>query len=348
MSASPLAVLVTCAGSMPGVAVINALKRQDELPLRVIAADASPLSAGFHLADDAALVPHSSDERFIPTVLDVCRREGVQLVYPIIDEELPVFARHRDQFTAAGIRVLVNKREVVETARDKYQTYQFCRREGILVPETFLSGALPAELPFPLIIKPRDARGSVGVQKVRDRRELEFFLGRVANPLVQQYLEGVEYTIDVLTDFDGRVLSLVPKVRLETKAGMQTKGRTVKDPRLLDYGRATALRFGLTPLGNIQCMDSGGTLWLIEVNPKFPASLPFTVAAGVNSPLLLAKMHLGRAVEPMIGQFRDGLVMLRYWQEVFVEAPPPAARAGSGRLHASGPDRTPLVRRMPP
>jgi carbamoyl-phosphate synthase large subunit len=74
----------------------------------------------------------------------------------------------------------------------------------------------------------------------------------------------------------------------------------------------------LTPRGNIQCIDTGEEIVLIEVNPKFPASLPFTVAAGVNGPLLLVKMHLGEKLEPMLGKFVAGLVMLRYWQEIFV------------------------------
>lgn len=331
MSTDRLTALVMCAGSMPGVAVINALKRQDELPIRVVAADASPMAAGFHLADASATVPYANDPSFLPTVLDICRREGVGLVFPIIDEELLVFAEARDRFAAEGIRVITNDPDVVATARDKYKTYEFCRREGIAVPETYLPGDLSDDPTFPMIIKPRDGRGTVGVQKVRDRAELDFFLARASNPMVQRFVEGPEYTIDVLTDFDGRLLSLVPKQRLETKAGMQTKGRTVNDRRLLDYGRAMAERFRVVPRGNVQCIDSGGTLWLVEINPKFPASLPFTVAAGVNAPLLLAKMHLGQHVEPMVGRFRDGLVMLRYWQEVFVEdAPQPASPPRTG------------------
>jgi len=142
----------------------------------------------------------------------------------------------------------------------------------------------------------------------------------VPSAVVQEFISGQEYTIDVLTDFDGRLLSLVPKARLEAKAGMQVKGRTVKDERLLDFARGILALLPLTPRGNIQCIDSGEEIALIEVNPKFPASLPFTVAAGVNAPLLLVKMHLGEKVEPMLGNFTAGLVMLRYWQEIFVPA----------------------------
>jgi hypothetical protein len=81
-------------------------------------------------------------------------------------------------------------------------------------------------------------------------------------------------------------------------------------------------KFGLVPRGNVQCILEGDAICLIEVNPKFPASLAFTVAAGVNAPLLLVKMHLGEEIPPMIGRFRNGLIMLRCWHEVFIETLP--------------------------
>jgi carbamoyl-phosphate synthase large subunit len=312
-----------CAGSMPAVGIISALKRQDEVAVRVIAADCSPLSVGFQLADAHYTVPLASAPGFIDAVLEICKREGVNILFPVIDEELLIFAQNRGRFQEEGIRVITNDPDVVALAKDKYRTFEFCKREGIRVPETYLPHELPEEgrLAFPLIVKPRDGRGTVGVFKARNRRELDFFLDYVCNPMVQQFLDGAEYTIDILTDFQGRPISVVPKVRLETKAGMQVKGRTVKDDRLIDFGLMVIKKFGLVPRGNVQCILQDGEPSLIEVNPKFPASLPFTVAAGVNAPLLLLKMHRGEEVAPMIGRFRDGLVMLRCWQEVFIEPP---------------------------
>jgi carbamoyl-phosphate synthase large subunit len=315
--------LVTCAGSMPAVGIINALKRQDEISIRVIALDTSPLAVGFQLADGHYTIPLASDAAFIPAVLEICKREGVNIIFPVIDEELLVFAQSRERFQDDGVRVITNAPEVVAIARDKYRTYEFCRHEGIQVPETYLPHELPAagDLAFPLIVKPKDGRGSVGVFKARNPRELDFFLDYVPNPMVQEFLDGAEYTIDILTDFQGAAISVVPKARLETKAGMQVKGRTVKDDLLIDFALMIVKKFRLVPRGNVQCIVKGDKISLIEVNPKFPASLPFTVAAGVNAPLLLVKMHLGEKISPMIGQFRAGLVMLRCWQEFYVEPP---------------------------
>jgi carbamoyl-phosphate synthase large subunit len=137
---------------------------------------------------------------------------------------------------------------------------------------------------------------------------------------VQEWIDGPEYTVDVMMDGNGRVLSAVPRERLLTKAGMCVKGRTSRRPQLLDLSVDIAERFPLTPRGNLQFKQSrkDGRYYLIEVNPKFGAGLPLTTAAGVNMPLLLLKMALGETVPPMLGQFKDGLVMLRHWAECFV------------------------------
>jgi len=329
-SMQPVSVLVTSAGSMPAAAVIQALRHQDEIPVRVVAVDAQGLSIGFYLADCWHVVPMASDPDFISTILEICHREQVRVVFPIIDEELPVFATHLDVFTSHGIRVISNSLETVQIARDKYKTYQFCLEHDIPVPRTWLPEELNtvARLSFPLVVKPRSGRGTADVHRVFDEDELRFWLARVPNPIVQQFIEGQEYTIDVLGDLNGRVLSVVPKKRLLIRAGMQVKGQTVKDNRLIEYGCRVAEVARLTPRANFQCIASDSGIFLIELNPKFPASLPLTVAAGVNAPLLLLKMHLGQAVPNLMGQFEDGLVMLRCWQEVFVRGAGVGAERG--------------------
>ena len=315
-------VLVTGAGAMPGIAIINALKGQSEVPVRVVAADMNPLSAGLYLSDRFHLVPAVEDPAFLDAVLEICRREKVEIIFPVIDDELPLFAEHRHEFAAQGIRVISNDAALVRLARDKYETYLACCRQGIPVPATWLAAAVSAaDIPgFPVVVKPRRGRGTLNVFVARDERELAFFVRYVPDSIVQEFVPGQEYTIDVLTDFAGQVISVVPKARLETKAGMQVKGRVVKDARLIDYAIGVHRAFNLAPRANVQCIAREGTTALIEINPKFPASLPFTVAAGVNAPLLLVRMARGERVAPMIGEFQDGLTMLRYWRELFLPA----------------------------
>jgi carbamoyl-phosphate synthase large subunit len=314
--------LVMAAGSIPGVAVIEALRGQAAIPVRIVAADMGRLSAGFLLADAHYTVPGADEVEFIPAIEAICRREKIEVIFPIVDEELQVFADHAARFRDQGIRVITNPAETVRIAKDKLLTAQRCAEWGIATPATFAAADIATQAlpPFPLVVKPRQGRGSVGVQVVTTQAELDFFLARTPHAMVQQFIAGAEYTIDVLTDFDGRLLSLVPKERLLVKSGMQTKGRTVHDAQLLDYAAEIVARFRLWPRGNIQCIrDVAGKIWLIEINPKFPASLPFTVAAGVNAPLALLRLHRGECVTPMLGQFKAGLLMLRVWRELYMQ-----------------------------
>lgn len=321
-------VLVTSAGSAPAVAVIQALREQQEIPVRLVAADMDPLSVGFHLSDESVVVPGAVDHGFAEQMIRVCQARNVDVVFPIIDEELQLFAEAAPQFYLNGIDVVTNGPETVRTARDKWLTYHWCRQHGVRTPQTWLSESGPTVRQFPLIVKPRSGRGSVGVSVARTDAELDASRGDRRDVLIQEFVEGPEFTVDLLADREGRVVSAVPRERLVTKAGMCVKGRTVREPRLIELAVAVAESFGLTPRGNLQFCRSlrDGEYYLIEVNPKFGSGLPLTTAAGINMPLLLLKMLRGERVSPMIGQFRSGLVMLRHWTEIFVpdEADPPS------------------------
>jgi carbamoyl-phosphate synthase large subunit len=320
--AAPMAVLVTSAGSAPAVAVIQALLQQQELAVRVLAVDMDPLSVGFHLAHAHALIPGASDPAFFDRLLEICRKHRVTVVFPIIDEELPLFAERAADFGAHGIHVVTNSPAAVRVARDKWLTAQWCGRHGVRTPRTWLSDRREAAVSFPLVVKPRAGRGSAGVHVVHTERELEYQLEHGDHLLVQEYIDGPEFTVDILTDRSGRVLSAVPRERLMTKAGMCVKGRTVNRTQLLELSAQIAEAFPLTPRGNLQFKQSrrDGEYYLIEVNPKFGAGLPLTTAAGVNMPLLLLKMLRGDEVRPMRGDFRNNLLMLRHWAEIFAPA----------------------------
>lgn len=316
-------VLITSAGSAPAVAVIKALRAQCETDVEIIAVDMDPLSPGFHLSDRSHLVVHPDDDCFIPRMMDICSEEQVSFIFPIIDEELLVFARNRKTFGEKGIRVIVNDAEVIIIANNKLSANEFCLSHGIKIPGRVAAGADPEEqagdVGYPLIVKPLDGRGSVGVQKIHDREELAFALQRGKGLLVQEFIEGDEYTIDIVASPRGEILQAVPRRRLVTKAGMSYKGKTAKDVELMEYGKTIAREFGVNGPANVQCIVGEGGCYFIELNPKFGAGLPLTVAAGVNVPLLLLKMAMGCEVSTDELDFQDNLYMLRYWQEIFTK-----------------------------
>jgi carbamoyl-phosphate synthase large subunit len=298
----------------------NAL-RSLGMPGRVIVTDINPLSPAVHVADRSYRVPLATDPEYINELAAICELEQVRLLVPTIDDELSVIAAARDQFAARGVTVACSPEPTPSLCNDKYDTCQHLLRAGVSAAQSYLPSQLPADVALPLFIKPRSGRGAVGAFPVHSRRELEFFLEYVANPIVQEYLGGPEYTIDVLCDFDGEPLAIVPRERVVIRAGVIDRGRTVKDAQLIALAEQAckAIRFA-GPI-NIQCRMRGDVPVIFEINPRFSGGIPLTIEAGADFPRMLISLALGRRLEPQIGNFRDQLWMTSFESSFFLEEP---------------------------
>ena len=197
---------------------------------------------------------------------------------PTIDDELALFGRAVERFAALGHprrRVAgADHGAVQRQVRDLPRPARPRDRRGAVVPAD-----RAAETPaFPLFIKPRRGRGGVGAYAVRNARELAFFLDYVADPVVQDYLDGPEFTIDVLCDFARPAAAIVPRERVVIRAGVIDRGRTVNDPRLIALAEACAEVLPFAGAVNIQCRMVDGRPVVFEINPRFSGGIPLTIA----------------------------------------------------------------------
>jgi carbamoyl-phosphate synthase large subunit len=285
----------------------------------VIVTDVNPLSPAVHAADRAFRVPFAGEPEYVDEVFAIAAAEGVGLVVPTIDDELPLFGRALERFAARGIRVAVSPPDTTELCNDKYRTCRALAACGVAAAPSWRRDELPADPAFPLFVKPRTGRGGVGAYAIRDRRELDFFLDYVEDPIVQAYLDGPEFTIDMLCDFSGRPLSIVPRRRDVIRAGVIDRGCTVKDQALIDLALACADVLPFAGAVNIQCRVVEGRPVVFEINPRFSGGIPLTVAAGADFPRMLIDLAAGRRLSPSIGAFRDRLWMTNYESSVFLD-----------------------------
>jgi carbamoyl-phosphate synthase large subunit len=285
----------------------------------VVVTDVNPLSPAIYAAGRAYRVPLASDPAYFDEVREIAVAERVALVVPTIDDELPGFAKMRNRFEAEGIAVAVSPFETTRICNDKLATCRTLRERGLPAAATFLPDSLPEDLAFPLFVKPRLGRGGVGAFPIHDRRQLEFFVDYVPDAIVQEYLDGPEYTIDMLCDFAGRPLSIVPRERVVIRAGVIDRGRTVKDSRLIDLAAACAAKIAFAGAVNIQCRLVDGRPVVFEINPRFSGGIPLTIHAGADFPRMLVDLAAGRPVSPSIGAFRDDLWMTNYEASVFLD-----------------------------
>lgn len=286
---------------------------------RVIVTDVNPLSPAVHEADAAFRVSLASDANYIHEILTIAAAERVNLVVPTIDDELPLFSAAIPLFNAAGIRVAVSPLWTTLLCNDKYATCRALDQKGIAAARSYLPETLPADIAFPLFVKPRWGRGGVGAFAIRDARELAFFLDYVEEPLLQNYLAGPEFTIDMLCDFAGRPLAVVPRERVVIRAGVIDRGRTVKDPALIALAESCAAALPFAGAVNIQCRVVEGRPVVFEINPRFSGGIPLTIQAGADFPAMLVRLAAGHRLMPAIGRFKDDLWMTNYETSVFLD-----------------------------
>ncbi len=286
---------------------------------RVVATDVNPLSPAVHYADAAYRVPLSSAPDYIDEILRIARHERVRLVVPTIDDELTAFADAQPRFEAAGIRVAVSPSATTALCNDKYALCRSLVARGVAAAPTWLPAELPAGHGFPLFVKPRVGRGGVGAYPIRSARELDFFVDYVDDAIVQEYLDGPEFTLDMLCSFGGEPLAIVPRERVVIRAGVIDRGRTVRDESLLALARQCAGVLPFVGPVNIQCRVVQGRPVVFEINPRFSGGIGLTIAAGVDVPRLLLELVRGFRVTPIIGQFKENLWMTNYEASVFVD-----------------------------
>ncbi len=327
----PFRVLLTCAGRR--VELMQAFRRAAErigLPLEICAADASWTAPVMHLADRAFPVPPVSDARVIPHLVRLVRREKIDLVVPLLDTELPKMAEAREAFARAGALAVISSPSVVQICHDKVRTYAFLEAMGIDTPKTWtLREALALRRRrFPYFLKPRCGSASKGNFKVESLDELRTFSRKVADPIVQEFVPGVEHTLDVYTGLDGRPQCVVPRRRIEVRGGEVIKSLVVKDRRLIDVGfRVASALHECRGVITIQLIVTpAGRVRVIEINPRFGGGAPLAIHAGADFPRWLLETAAGRTPRIRRDGYREGEAMLRYDQSVFVRTDSPSPK----------------------
>jgi carbamoyl-phosphate synthase large subunit len=319
-SASP-GILFTSAGRR--VELLRSFRRayeQLELQSRVVAVDHDPLAPALQVADRFFLVPSLDDPAYIPAVVDICRREQVTRVYPLIDPDVPILTRHCDEIEATGAVVATIPSWVAATVADKWEVTQFFRRLDLLTPRSWLREEIdPAQVAYPLFVKPRRGSASKDAFQARNERELRFFLEYVPDPIVQELLPGPEITCDVVCDVDGDVLAVVQRQRIEVRGGEVVKGVTVCDPNLLDACVKIATHLQTRGPITVQCMLKDGQPHFTEVNARFGGGFPLGVAAGADSPRWLVARAAGLPVDtPPLGCYQTGVYLSRFDDSFFL------------------------------
>lgn len=304
------------------VELVNSFREaKEELRIsgNLIGVDINKLAPALSFVDKKYIVPRILSDEFIPSIIEICKKENINLIIPTLDTELLVYAKNKELIEReSGAKVMVSDKSVIEIIRNKIKTYEFLKENGFNVPRLITEDEiLKGDYKLPLFIKPLDGSSSVSNFKINTIDELNFFKSYVNNPIIQEFADGDEYCVDVFTNLSGELITVVPKLRMEHRGGEITKGKVIKDRGIMKL--AHRLVDVLKPIGeiNFDCIKKGNEIIILEINGRFSGGAPISFKSGANSPKRLYEILMGKKVQ-YNEEFIDGLIALRFDSAIFI------------------------------
>lgn len=316
-------ILVSSAGRRVGLIECwrKAAKRLGD-DLTVLASDYScATSAACWAADKSFSVPHCDSSDFVDSVLGICQSHGVDLIIPTIDTELQILSDNAPRFAGVGTTVHVSEPSVIRIVRDKAKTMEVLARANLPVPRTGSPQEVssePADWKWPLFLKPRSGSASRGLKIINSPAEIPTDF---AEPMIlQEYLEGPEFTINAFVDKSGVLKCAVPHERLSVRAGEVEKGVTRRSDTLEPL--AAGIVNAIPALRGVFCfqviVDRVRGPGIIEINARFGGGYPLADRAGARFCQWILEEQTNRT-STANNEWTDNILMLRFDQALFRE-----------------------------
>ena len=313
----------------PGMAVIRSLREAFGSGLRIVGLSYESLEPGIYLREHVNKtyqVPYPTEGTgaLLERLAYIHQQENLDVIIPNFDSELFNFIKVAPQLQQMGIATFLPSHQQL-ALRDKVNLKDFGTKNGLYVPadhKLYHADELKKaadEFNFPMVIKGKFYDAYVVYttdQALKAFHQLNAAWG--APVIAQQYVKGTEINIAALGDGKGNNTSIVAMRKLYiTDKGKAWAGVTIKDDKLIalanNFAKATNWKGGY----EMEIMSTNeGHLYILEINPRFPAWVYLTAAAGQNQPEAMVKMTLGDDVLPY-HDYQAGKLFVRYsWDHI--------------------------------
>jgi len=285
------------------------------IDLQLYGADISDTAPALAFCDHSVIVPRISDPAYIPELQRVCREEGIDALVPTIDTDLLLLSENSGGF--GGTKVVISAPDKIRICRDKRLTADYFRSVGLNTPYP-VDDFGKYDAGYPAFIKPKDGSSSIFAYKAEDEEELRNYCQQVPDYIIQPYIEGTEYTVDIFCDFDGNPVLITPRIRLATRSGEVLKTQITQDDQII--GEIRQLLADYRPCGQVTIQlirDSRtGEDYYIEINPRFGGGAPLSIKAGADSAEMLIRLLAGETLSYCEKAAEDGAVYSRFDQSI--------------------------------
>ncbi len=314
----------------PGLGVIRSLKEDQELNVKALGLAYDAMEPGIYLdwlVDKSYIMPYpsSDEEDYLARLGYIKESSGLEVVVPTLDAELPLFIKGEARLRQTGIKTFLPTWEQFEL-RSKQRLLELAPRLGLSIPPTEqvtsyqeLLSALD-RVGFPAMVKGLFYKA----YRVHTYAEAEHAFQKIVEEwgypvLVQKVVQGEEVNVVGVGDGEGGSLGHMAIKKLWiTSLGKIWTGVTVKNELLLEATYKFLEQIGWRGAFELECITDGERIYLIEINPRFPAWIYFATGAGINLPARLVRAAIGANVERH-SDYQAGKLYIRYTYDLVTD-----------------------------
>ena len=317
-------VLLTGAAGNQAHFIWKALLRSS-LELRVIGCNYSHDGAGLYQFDVGYVVPPARDSAYVPKVIEICQRERVQIIMVGNMVEMHVLAQNKELIKReTGTFVVTSPPEALRRMEDKWELTKYLEQAGFDFPRSVLPAdqmALEkflAEVAFPYVVKDRFGGGSQSVAVAQNKRQLDYLVETIPNPVVQEYLypDDEEYTVGVFVCANGQAAASIVMKR-QLGLGLTFKAQVLPESKLGEYCERMLEGIGCLGPANVQLRLTKRGPVAFEINPRFSSTTSARPHYGYNEAEMCIR-HFVLNEEIARPAIRGGR-FFRVIEDVFVE-----------------------------
>ena len=283
---------------------------------KIYTTDMNPLlSSACQVSDGYIKVPRVTDKDYLHILKTYCIDKKISIIVPTIDTELSILADAKDDFKKNNIFIAVSSKDICDKFYLKKTTEQFFTKHSFNTPKEIKD---TQNCNYPIFAKFNNSSCSIGATIVYTPEQAKE-LAQDKNYIFQEYINGEEYTVDIFIDKHNEVISIVPRLRIEIRAGEVNKAQTIKDKKIITTIKELCKKLdGAYGCLTIQLFKIDDKIIFIEINPRFGGGYPLSYLSGANFSKYLIKDYLNEKLK-YDEKWKDNLIMLRYDAEVLVD-----------------------------
>lgn len=289
------------------------------IDIKLYGADMVESAPALAFCDFTRIVCGMKEAGYIPQLIDICKADHIDMLIPTIDTDLLILSENKERFERIGTRVLISESDKIAVCRDKKNTAIFFESCGLKTPPVvndyhFYNG------PFPCFIKPKDGSSSINAFKAETKTELATYATQIDNYIIQPFISGTEYTVDIFCDYEGKPVFITPRIRLSVRSGEVLKTQISMDERIITECKEIINKF--KPCGPITVQmireKSSCDDYFIEINPRFGGGAPLSMKAGAKSAETILQLLSGEKIKSE-NSINDGAIFSRFDQSICIQ-----------------------------